>query len=147
MLNVDSATPSGMVKIGEVAKVLGISIRTIHMYEREGLFIAYKNRSGTRYFSQQDIQWFVELRKLIKSSISIAGIRALLSLIPCWEVRQCHFLSRNNCPVIADQNSPCWANTEKMCQESGQECRECAVYGLRFNVSRLKDVVDIKIKN
>lgn len=145
-VEVESGSPPGMVKIGEAAKTLGISIRTIHMYEREGLFIAFKNRAGTRYFSNQDIQWFVEIRRLIKSSISIAGIRALMSLIPCWEVRQCDYQSRSKCPAITDHDLPCWANKNNLCEESGQECRDCEVYDLRFKVSTLKNVVDIKLK-
>ncbi|MBF0136937.1 MAG: MerR family transcriptional regulator [Magnetococcus sp. DMHC-1] len=147
--NADSTTTSSgdMVKIGVVAQKLGISIRTIHMYEREGLFIAYKNRSGTRYFSDRDVEWLVELRKLIKSGISIAGIRRLMSLIPCWESRGCHFTGKQNCPVITDNLAPCWANKENECAENAQECRKCDVYGRRFCISMLKSYVDIRFKN
>lgn len=137
----------GMIKIGEVAKLLGISIRTIHMYEREGLFIAFKNSAGTRYFSQDDIQWLVELRRMIKASISIAGIRTLLSLIPCWKIRQCDYTSRNQCPVIPNHQFPCWANKNNLCNETGQQCRSCEVYQLRHQVSTLKNVVDIQLKD
>ncbi len=139
--------PQGMVRIGEVAKILGISIRTIHMYEREGLFIAHKNVSGTRYFSQEDIDWLIEIRKLIKSSISIAGIRALMSLIPCWEVRRCDYHARTNCPAITDHDAPCWANQSNLCEETAQQCRQCDAYRLRFKAGSLKKIIDIKIKD
>ncbi|MBF0176588.1 MAG: MerR family transcriptional regulator [Magnetococcales bacterium] len=135
-----------MVKIGVVAEKLGISIRTIHMYEREGLFIAHKNRAGTRSFSKRDVEWLVELRKLIKSGISIPGIRRLMSLIPCWETRECHFTGKQNCPVITDNNAPCWANRENECTENSQECRECEVYAKRFCIGMLKSHLDIRFK-
>ncbi len=135
-----------MVKIGVVAKRLGISIRTIHMYEREGLFISYKNGAGTRYFTEGDIQWLIEIRKMIKSSISIAGIRTLMSLIPCWEKKQCGYVEKQDCPAITQHDSPCWANKENKCEATSQECRSCEVYDMRFCVSVLKSVVDIKLK-
>jgi MerR family transcriptional regulator, heat shock protein HspR len=135
-----------MVKIGVVAKRLGISIRTVHMYEREGLFISYKNSAGTRYFSESDIQWLIEIRKMIKASISIAGIRTLMSLIPCWEQKQCGYIEKQDCPAITEHNAPCWANKERKCGTTAQECRNCEVYEMRFCVSMLKSVVDIKLK-
>ncbi|OSM04950.1 putative MerR family transcriptional regulator [Magnetofaba australis IT-1] len=136
-----------MVKIGVVAKRLDISIRTIHMYEREGLFIAYKNSAGTRYFTERDVEWLIEVRKMIKAGISIAGIRRLMSLIPCWESKACTFEGKHNCPVIHDNKTPCWANKNNMCTQNTQECRECEVYGMRFCVSMLKNFVDIRFKN
>ncbi|MEO5367752.1 MAG: MerR family transcriptional regulator [Magnetococcus sp. WYHC-3] len=135
-----------MMKIGVVAKRLGISIRTIHMYEREGLFIAYKNAAGTRYFTEKDLEWLVEVRKMIKTGISIAGIRRLMSLIPCWEQKDCHHAGKERCPVITDNRLPCWANKENWCQETAQECRHCRVYEMRFCVSSLKSVLDIRFR-
>lgn len=142
-----SVPNNDMVKIGIVAKHLGISIRTIHMYEREGLFIAYKNHAGTRYFSARDVQWLEEIRKMIKSSISIAGMRALMALIPCWEEKQCKYRLNQDCPAITDHSTPCWSNKKNKCGKTGQECRECQVYEMRFSVGSLKSVVDIKLKN
>lgn len=139
--------PDQMVKIGAVAKQLGVSIRTIHMYERESLFISYKNAAGTRYFSEKDIAWLVEVRRMIKSGISIAGIRRLMSLIPCWETMGCTHDGKENCPVIKDNEAPCWANKENHCEQSGPECRVCEVYEKRFCVSMLKDFVDIRFKS
>ncbi|MBF0194892.1 MAG: MerR family transcriptional regulator [Magnetococcales bacterium] len=135
-----------MVKIGVVAKRLDISIRTIHMYEREGLFISYKNRAGTRYFSERDIEWLVEIRRMIKSSISIAGIRTLLSLIPCWEKMKCGYVEKQDCPAITEHDSPCWANKGNKCDSTSDECRKCEVYDMRFCVGMLKSAVDIKLK-
>ncbi|MBF0368198.1 MAG: MerR family transcriptional regulator [Magnetococcales bacterium] len=142
----ETIEPEQMMKIGVVAKRLGISIRTIHMYEREGLFIAFKNAAGTRYFTERDVEWLIEIRKMIKSSISIAGIRRLMALIPCWERKNCEYTGKQGCPVITDQDFPCWANKENQCNATSQECRGCDVYHLRFCVSTLKHYVDIRFK-
>ncbi len=145
--DVEPVETEEMVKIGVVAKRLDISIRTIHMYEREGLFISYKNSAGTRYFSERDIQWLMEIRRMIKSSISIAGIRTLMSLIPCWEKKKCGYIEKQDCPAITQHDAPCWANKEHKCGTTAQECRQCEVYDMRFCVGVLKSAVDIKLKN
>ncbi|MBF0461743.1 MAG: MerR family transcriptional regulator [Magnetococcales bacterium] len=138
--------PVEEMKIGVVAKRLGISIRTIHMYEREGLFVSQKNSAGTRYFTEQDVEWLVEVRRMIKTSVGIAGIRHLLSLVPCWEVKNCVFNGKGGCPVILDQDFPCWANKANWCETTPQACRECEVYALRFSVGRLKERLHIRLK-
>ena len=138
--------PSEGVKIGVVAKRLGISIRTIHMYEREGLFVSHKNSAGTRYFTEQDVAWLLEVRRMIKTSIGIAGIRHLLSLVPCWEIKKCSFNGKGGCPVIAGHDAPCWANKDNICATTPQACRQCDVYEIRFSVGRLKQRLHIRLK-
>ncbi|MBF0340113.1 MAG: MerR family transcriptional regulator [Magnetococcales bacterium] len=138
-------TPT-LVKIGVVAKRLGISIRTIHMYERERLFISHKNRAGTRLFNEEDVEWLIEVRRMIKSSISIAGIRSLMALIPCWDITKCQFLSRQSCPSLRDNNFPCWSNKESKCFQSADICRACKVYAMRFHIRDLKGLTDIRMK-
>ena len=143
---VEAKSSGEMMKIGVVAKRLGISIRTIHMYEREGLFIAFKNAAGTRYFNERDVEWLMEVRKMIKSSVSIAGIRRLMSLIPCWEVKKCAYTGKGDCAVLCDSDLPCWANKHNICDQTLQQCRECEVYDMRFCVTMLKRFVDIRLK-
>ncbi|MBF0180794.1 MAG: MerR family transcriptional regulator [Magnetococcales bacterium] len=138
--------PPQLVKIGVVAKRLGISIRTIHMYERERLFISHKNLAGTRLFTERDVEWLEEIRRMIKSSISIAGIRALLALIPCWDVTKCPHASRKECPSLRDNDHPCWSNKESKCFQSNAICRTCDVYEMRFRIRDLKGYTDIRMK-
>ncbi|MBF0161461.1 MAG: MerR family transcriptional regulator [Magnetococcales bacterium] len=135
------------VKIGVVAKQLGISIRTIHMYERAGLMISQKNPAGTRYFTERDVEWLTEIRRLIKSGIGIAGIRHLLSLVPCWEIKSCAFRGKAACPVIEDHGLPCWANKGNRCNATVQECRLCEVHEIRFSVGQLKRRLSIRLKD
>ncbi|MBF0163197.1 MAG: MerR family transcriptional regulator [Magnetococcales bacterium] len=145
-LPAENPETAGMVKIGVVAKRLGISIRTIHMYERERLFISHKNRAGTRLFNEDDIAWLIEIRRMIKSSISIAGIRSMMTLIPCWDLIKCQYPSRNSCPSLKENNYPCWSNKESQCFQSADVCRACKVYAMRFHVSDLKEVTEIRMR-
>ncbi|MBF0127027.1 MAG: MerR family transcriptional regulator [Magnetococcales bacterium] len=138
---------AGLVKIGVVAKRLGISIRTIHMYEREKLFISHKNLAGTRLFSERDIEWLIEIRRLIKSSISIAGIRSLMALIPCWDVKKCIHADKQTCISLKDNENPCWSNKSSQCYQSTAVCRACLVYEMRFRIRNFKDHTDIRMKS
>lgn len=142
-----STDTNALVKIGVVAKRLGISIRTIHMYERERLFISHKNRAGTRLFTEEDVAWLIEVRKMIKSSISIAGIRSLMALIPCWDVTKCQYASRDSCPTLRNNDSPCWSNKESQCFQSVDTCRSCSVYAMRFRIRDFKQHTDIRMKS
>ncbi|MEO5363314.1 MAG: MerR family transcriptional regulator [Magnetococcus sp. DMHC-8] len=146
MARFDQTDSPDNMKIGVVARRLGISIRTIHMYEREGLFIAHKNSAGTRYFTERDVEWITEIRRMIKTSIGIAGIRHLLSLVPCWEVKGCTYNGKGGCPVIVNHEAPCWANRGNICDATLAECRQCDVYELRFSVGQLKQRLHIRLK-
>ena len=42
-------------KIGEVAKLLGLTTQALRFYEQEGIVTPYKSENGTRYFTEPDI--------------------------------------------------------------------------------------------
>ena len=70
--------------IRTAAKLLNISVHTLRMYEREGLIIPYKSPGNQRLFSNTDISRITRFRKDMKDNkISINGLRALTSLVPC----------------------------------------------------------------
>ncbi|MFQ5602950.1 MAG: MerR family transcriptional regulator [bacterium] len=43
------------LKIGEVARNLNIAVETIRMYERSGLLIPEKTKTGQRLFNEMDV--------------------------------------------------------------------------------------------
>ncbi|OIO54031.1 MAG: hypothetical protein AUJ55_12800 [Proteobacteria bacterium CG1_02_64_396] len=134
----DEEPQPGFFKIGVVAESLGISLRTIHMYEREGLLLAARTPGGTRLFTEDDIAWIATIRDLIQSGVGIEGIRRLLALIPCWELKPCSPEQRLACPLVREGVYPCWSNRERMCTETVAECRNCRVYTARFDATNLK---------
>ncbi len=129
--------------IGIVAQRLGISEHTIRMYEREGLIIPYKKESGHRLFSEYDMERIECIKKTIsEKKISISGIRRLLALIPCWEIKRCPNEIRNSCPAYFDYEKPCWLNKEKLQGECAtNECRECEVYNSIKSCDELKELI------
>ncbi|MGW8208746.1 MAG: MerR family transcriptional regulator [Syntrophobacteria bacterium] len=114
--------------IGIVAELLNIHPRTLRIYEREGL-IKPARRSGKRFFSNNDLKWLRCLRKLIhEDGLNIAGIKKLLTLATCWEIRQCAEEERKNCPAVLDFPVPCWELKPKACLNKELECDTCEVY-------------------
>lgn len=115
--------------IGEAADVLGVSIPTIRLYEREGLIIPHRRKSKHRRFSESDIERIRCIRLMInQEKVSIAGIRRLLSLIPCWTIKQCPQEEREACEAFRQHQKPCWMVSGKSWACRSAECRECAVY-------------------
>jgi DNA-binding transcriptional MerR regulator len=72
---------NGYHTIGEAADILGVSVPTIRMYEREGLIIPYRKDSRHRRFSGSVIAPIRCMRQVtIGKEAGIAEIRRLLAL-------------------------------------------------------------------
>jgi MerR family transcriptional regulator/heat shock protein HspR len=131
------------LKIGQVAKLLDIAVETIRMYEREGLLIPAKTATGQRLFSEEDLHWINCIRRLIKEQgLNLAGIRRLLALMPCWEMKPCSLADRQRCPAFTGAAQPCWAlkpNVPEICREA--DCRECQVYRSASDCTNLKTLL------
>lgn len=115
--------------IGEAADLLGVSVSTLRMYEREGLIITYRRGSKHRRFSETDIERIRCMREMInKEKVSIAGIKRLLSLIPCWKIKNCPEEVQALCPAFKQHSDPCWMVSQKPWECKNAECRVCPVY-------------------
>jgi DNA-binding transcriptional MerR regulator len=80
---------SPVYAIGVAAQQVGLSARTLRIYEEEGL-IRPARRGEQRLYSDQDLIWVRCISELIHGhSLTTAGIRRLLDLIPCWEIKHC----------------------------------------------------------
>lgn len=77
--------------IAIAAQQVGLSARTLRIYEQEGLIRPARKPGGDqRLYSQQDLVWIRCISELIHGhSLTTVGIRRLLDLIPCWEVKRC----------------------------------------------------------
>ncbi len=130
-------------KIGEVARFVDVSVETIRMYEREGLLIPERKDTGQRLFNQADIHWVGCIRHLIKEEgLNIEGIRRLLSLIPCWNIKPCTAAERRDCPAYLRSTKPCWMikpQLSRVCQD--EDCRRCQVYQNAMRCENLKSLL------
>lgn len=128
--------------IGEAADLLGISIPTIRMYEREGLIIPYRMRSKHRRFSSADLERIRCIRSMINDEkVSIAGIRRMLSLIPCWKIKNCPPDVRESCAAFIQHEKPCWMISGKSWECRSAECRVCSVYTETSSCNSLKRMI------
>ncbi len=113
--------------IGIVAELIGIHPRTLRVYEQEGL-IRPARRGGKRFYSDTDLQWLRCLRKLLgEQGLNIAGVKKLLTVAPCWSIRNCPEQERKSCPAILDFALPCW-ELKNRCNARGGSCEDCEVY-------------------
>ena len=124
---VPQAKPERKIKIGGVARHFKISVDLLRLYEREGLLIPIKSSKGTRYYTEQDYGWIETLMRLVRDyRLNFAGIRHLLALLPCWDVRNCDGAERSHCATKAESSKPCWVNHS--CCWPGKDCYECEIY-------------------
>ncbi len=133
--------------ISVAAKVLGISVHTLRMYEKEGLIVPFKKETKHRLYSKADIERLSCIRRAInESKISIAGIKTIYSLIPCWEITNCSEKDRINCKAYQSHSEPCWAfkHEGNICAQ--RVCRNCHVYKNYAECKSLKDKLKTAIK-
>ena len=114
--------------ISIAAELLEVHPRTLRLYEKYG-FIHPKRRSNKRFFSNNDLRWIGCIREMIhEQGLNITGIKRLLTLLPCWEIKGCTEEKRKECSAHYDKTDPCWQLTEKVCPEKFQVCKECRIY-------------------
>ena len=126
--------------ISTAARLLGISIPTLRMYENEGLIIPFKKSSKDRLYSDMDLERIRCLRRAINGNkVGIESIRRMLALIPCWAIIECSKKDRKNCEAFTSYDKPCWMHNHKdnVCRD--RDCRECEVYNSFSDCSSLKE--------
>lgn len=133
------AAAAERIKIGTVARHFGVSVDLLRLYEREGLLIPIKSPKGTRYFTELDYPWITTLLRLIREErLNFVGIRHLLALLPCWEIRGCGESRKHECNITAGASAPCW--TLRACCSS-EDCYDCPVYRSASQCKNLKAFV------
>jgi hypothetical protein len=127
-VSVDIENQRALYPIGIVSELLDVHPRTLRIYEQEGL-IKPARRGGKRFYSNNDLQWLKCLKKLlVEDKINIPGIKKLLTIAPCWEIRNCKEEVRKDCLAILNFPVPCWDLVPRTCREEGLECNKCEVY-------------------
>ena len=140
MKKLSSTTP--IHPIGIVAEKLGISVETIRLYERSSLILTTKTEGNQRLFSQSDIERIECIRRAInEEKISIAGIRRMFSLIPCWDIVGCSEGHRKKCRAYLEHSEPCWSfdHTKNPC--ATLDCRDCEVYKMSSDCHKIKQSI------
>jgi len=114
--------------ISVAAKLLDVHPRTLRIYEEEGLLKPFR-QGNKRFFSNDDVEWVRCLRRLIHDEgISIPGVKKLLELTPCWEIKNCPEDVRSNCTAFVDKSEPCWQQAKVYCAREPSQCENCEIF-------------------
>jgi len=132
----------GVYTIGTMARKLNVSAQTIRLYEKEGLVLPQKTRSGHRMYSVHDFERLSCIRQMItEHGLNIQGIKKLMALLPCWEYRGGLDDSCQSCPVYSEMIGPCWSLKKVGAKCQTVSCRECPVYRLTVDCHSLKQII------
>jgi DNA-binding transcriptional MerR regulator len=58
------------VRIGELARRAGVSIKTVRYYERLGLIEASRSANGYRVFDEGDVRAVSEIKSLVEAGVA-----------------------------------------------------------------------------
>ena len=131
-----------LCSIGEAADLLKVSVQTLRLYEREGLIIPYRRGSKHRRYSVEDIERIRCLRRMLgEEKVSLAGIKSLLAMIPCWKIKDCPSTARESCPAFRQHSKPCWVISHRPWVCADANCRTCSVYTMVSDCQTLKRVI------
>ncbi len=137
-LAINKETPA--YSISSAATMLGVSVHTLRMYEREGLILPFKKDSKHRLYSQKDIERILCIRNAIgEMKFSISAIRTIYSLIPCWTIVNCPAKERETCEAYMGHSQPCWTYKHKdnICETI--KCQQCEVYTKYSDCEQIKN--------
>lgn len=140
----DKSTDKKVYAISIAAKMVGTTEHTLRVYEREGLIVLKKKPSGHRLYTDKDIERLKSIREMIiLQKLSIAGIKALYALIPCWKLINCSENDRKNCDAFQCDFYPCWTYKHKnnVCGE--YDCRDCSIYKKLGNYNEVRKLIKI----
>ena len=133
---------SPVYSIGEVAKLLNVSVQILRLYEERGLLVVQKSSGHQRIYTEDDIARIRCIRMAInEQKISMEGIRRIHSLIPCWELVNCLPEKRNDCPAYGSHIAGCWTYEQKNTDCASRDCRACKVYQLSSDCGNIKKMI------
>lgn len=118
-----------VISIGTAAKLVNLSVSALRKYEKAGLLIYHRSDSGRRLLCHADIKRVKMIKHMIGDlGLNVEGIRRLLALLPCWDLKLCSKDEKEKCPAVTDAVRPCWMIKESQSAAGGHECRQCEVY-------------------
>ncbi|MEV7074298.1 MerR family transcriptional regulator [Streptomyces sp. NPDC093990] len=81
-MTVTQATPERLIRIGEVARGAGVSVRAVRYYEQQGLLVAERSPSGQRLYRQDAVTLVRFFQQMFTAGLTS---RTIAELLPCWD--------------------------------------------------------------
>jgi MerR family transcriptional regulator/heat shock protein HspR len=124
--------------IGVAAQKAGIAIPTLRLYEKEGLIVPFRTSTKRRLYSINDLRIVETVRELVQArGLNFAGIRRLMSFLPCWKIRGCDPALQHECEVRHITDSPCWSGGKAAWRTCEGDCQSCPVYAMACQIAQL----------
>ncbi|MEU5896666.1 MULTISPECIES: MerR family transcriptional regulator [unclassified Streptomyces] len=71
-----------LMRIGEVARGAGVSVRAVRYYEQQGLLIAERSPAGQRLYRQDAVSKVRFFQQMFAAGLTSQRI---VELLPCWD--------------------------------------------------------------
>ncbi|MEU2541660.1 MerR family transcriptional regulator [Streptomyces iakyrus] len=81
-MTVTEAAAERLIRIGEVARGAGVSVRAVRYYEQQGLLIPERSPSGQRLYRQEAVTLVRFFQQMFAAGLSS---RRITELLPCWD--------------------------------------------------------------
>ena len=128
--------------IGVAADLIGVSVHALRMYETAGILSPKRTETQRRLYSKNDITRLQRVRHFIEEDgLNIAGIKTVLSVIPCWKLKPCSEKDRKKCDAYYKMGEPCWAVETRGDICTDVDCRDCEVYLNAADYKNIKKLI------
>jgi DNA-binding transcriptional MerR regulator len=77
---VTAVSPAATMRIGELARLTGVSARSLRYYEQQGLLHSTRSDGGQRYYTAAEIARVEIIRRLFDAGL---GSKVIARLLPC----------------------------------------------------------------
>ncbi|MFF8999702.1 MerR family transcriptional regulator [Streptomyces achromogenes] len=81
-MTVTQAAGERLIRIGEVARGAGVSVRAVRYYEQQGLLVAERSPSGQRLYRQDAVTLVRFFQQMFAAGLTS---RRITELLPCWD--------------------------------------------------------------
>jgi|GEM_PF-955497 MerR family transcriptional regulator, heat shock protein HspR len=146
--NMHITDSEAIFSIGEAARRVGISASTLRLYEGEGMLCPVKTPTKRRTYSLNDLRLAQTVHNLIQDKgLNFAGVKKLMSFIPCWKINNCSAETLRVCEVPRYKEGPCWSSGESIRRECTEDCQICKVYNMAYKMDQFSIYDFIEGKN
>ncbi len=127
--------------IGVASRLIGVSVHALRMYESVGILNPKRTETKRRLYSKNDINRLKCIRHFIEEDgLNIAGIKTVLSMVPCWKLKPCTEEDRKDCVAYHKMGEPCWIVKNRGDACTDVDCRDCEVYLSVANCKNIKEL-------
>jgi DNA-binding transcriptional MerR regulator len=81
-MTVTATAAERLIRIGQVARGAGVSVRAVRYYEQQGLLVAERSPSGQRLYRQDAIPRVRFFQQMFAAGLTS---RRIAELLPCWD--------------------------------------------------------------